>query len=137
MKHFYLKTLVLLLLAAVGQKASAYDCMVDGIAYNLNKNNNTASVASGAGYTGAVVIPSSFRYDGITYSVTSIGYQTFVGCSGLTGITIPSSVTSIGNYAFSNCTGLTSVTIPNSVTSIGTYAFYGCTGLTSITIPTA
>lgn len=42
-------------------------------------------------------------------SVTSIGYNTFSGCTGLTSITIPDSVTSIGNYAFSDCTGLTNV----------------------------
>lgn len=55
-------------------------------------------------------------------SVTSIGCA-FLGCSGLTSITIPDSVTRIDNYAFSGCTGLTSVTIPDSVTSIGAEAF--------------
>ena len=44
--------------------------------------------------------------------MTSIGYQTFSGCSGLTNITIPDSVTSIGNGAFHGCSGLTSITIP-------------------------
>ncbi len=73
------------------------------------------------------VIPS----DG---SVTSIGYQAFYGCSGLTCVTIPNSVTSIGDYAFENCSGLTCVTIPNSVTSIGDYAFENCSRLTSVTI---
>ena len=51
----------------------------------------------------------------------------------VTDLVIPDSVTSIGYEAFSGCTGLTSVTIPDSVTSIGKFAFYGCTGLTSIT----
>jgi hypothetical protein len=60
--------------------------------------------------------------------------ETFIGCSGLTSITIPISVTSIGEKAFQHCSGLTSVTIPNSVTSIGGWAFYYCTGLTSVTI---
>ena len=67
--------------------------------------------------------------------VTSIGDNTFFGCSGLTSITIPDGVTSIGSYAFFGCSGLTSITIPDGVTSIGSYAFSGCSGLTSITIP--
>ena len=87
--------------------------------------------------------------------VTSIGYNAFYGCSGLTKVTfhcaeignwfsennsiqevvIGDEVTSIGSSAFYRCSGLTSVTIPNSVTSIGWSAFRGCSGLTSVTIP--
>lgn len=71
----------------------------------------------------------------IPNSVTSIGYNAFRNCAGLTSITIPNSVTCIETFAFHNCTGLTSITIPNSVTSIGYYAFSNCSSLTSITIP--
>ncbi len=76
-------------------------------------------------------------FDELQYftGLTSIGYQAFYGCSGLTAITIPNSVTSIGTYAFCRCSGFTSVTIPNSVTSIGQAAFSNCSGLTSVTIP--
>ena len=81
--------------------------------------------------SGAITIPSEI--DG--KPVTSIGYNAFSYCTGLTSITIPNSVTSIGTYAFYGCSGLTSITIPNSVTSIGDWAFHGCSGLTSITIP--
>ena len=71
----------------------------------------------------------------IPNSVMSIGDDTFYKCFDLTSITIPNSVTSIGNSAFSYCSSLTSITIPNSVTSIGNFAFKDCSSLTSITIP--
>ena len=68
-------------------------------------------------------------------SVTSIGGSAFWGCSGLKSVTIPDGVTSIGEGAFRGCSGLTSVTIGNGATSIGDWAFDGCSGLKSITIP--
>ena len=84
---------------------------------------------------GKMTIPDVVTNGGINYQVTSIGYNAFNGCTGLTSVKIPNSVTSIGECAFYRCTGLTSVEIPNSVTSIGDNAFSGCTGLTSLTIP--
>ena len=85
-------------------------------------NNNNAT---------EVIIPDTI--DG--RPVTSIGAQAFMGCTGLTGITIQSGVTSIGSAAFMGCTSLASITIPNSVTSIDESSFRGCTSLTNITIP--
>ena len=115
----------------------AYDCKVDGIYYNLNNDDKTASVTSSSinnKYVGTIIIPESITYSGTTYSVTSIGDFAFSLCSGLTSVTIGNSVTSIGGFAFNDCSGLTSVTIPNSVTSIGDSAFKSCSGLTSVTI---
>ena len=115
----------------------AYDCKVDGIYYNLNNDDKTASVTSSSinnKYVGIIIIPESITYSGTTYSVTSIGDFAFSLCSGLTSVTIGNSVTSIGGFAFNDCSGLTSVTIPNSVTSIGDSAFKSCSGLTSVTI---
>ena len=122
--------------------ALAYDCKVDGIYYNLNNDDKTASVTSNTTfnkYVGNIIIPESITYNGTTYSVTSIGEYAFENCSELTSVTIPNSITSIGYCAFYRCSGLTSVTIPNSVTYIGngpfgTSAFYGCSGLTSVTV---
>jgi hypothetical protein len=55
--------------------------------------------------------------------------------AGKTGsYTIPNSVTTIGDNAFVDCSGLTSVTIGNSITTIGEKAFAGCRGLTSISV---
>ena len=128
----------LLLSVCFSLSASAYDVEVDGIYYDLKSDTKSAEVTYRYGYTsytGDITIPSSIQANGDDYSVTSIGYGAFEGCSGLTSVIIPNSVTSIGDGAFEGCSGLTSVTIPNSVTSIGYRAFSDCSGLTSVTIP--
>ena len=104
------------------------------VAVTYENSDNYSFTNNYSGLTTAT-IPKIVTYSGNTYSVTSIGYEAFDGCSGLTSVDIPNSVTSIVDYAFRDCSGLTSVTIPNSVTSIGYEAFYGCSGLTSVTIP--
>ncbi len=114
--------------------AKAYYVEIGDIRYNIVNELQIAKVAGNI-YTGEVIIPESFTFEGVTYSVTSIGDMAFYGCSGLTSITIPNSVTSIGVRAFYGCSGLTSLTIPNSVTSIDGDAFSGCSALTSLTIP--
>ena len=52
----------------------------------------------------------------------------------MTSIEIPNSVTTIGFQAFEDCSGLTSVTIGNSVVRIGDEAFATCERLTSINV---
>ena len=135
MKNLYLKCLFLGILTLFSIKASAYDCEVDGIYYNLNKMEKTASVTYSDydSYSGSITIPSTFTYIGISYSVTNIESSAFTGCTDLTSVTIGNSVTNIESSAFAGCTGLTSVTIPNNVTSID-YAFDGCSNLKTVTI---
>ncbi len=137
MKKLFVFLFSLILSVVFSTSASAYDVKIDGIYYNLISEGKTAEVTRkwDDKYSGEVIIPSSITVEGKEYTVASIGFRAFEGCSDLTSVTIPNSVTSIGRSAFSWCTGLTSVTIPNSVTSIGYSAFNGCTGLTSITIP--
>ena len=114
------KLLLLLTLLLCTSMAWAHDVEVDGIFYNLNQTNKTATVTFKGSYSysydneysGEVVIPENFIYDGITYSVTSLGESCFYACTGLTSITIPNSVTSLGEACFDRCTGLTSITIP-------------------------
>ena len=96
---------------------------IDEINYKICENN-TVSVVKGD-YSGNIIIPNEVSYNGVPYSVKSIG-TAFSECSSLTSITIPNSVKRIGASAFKECSGLTSITIPNSVTSIGAYAFAYC-----------
>ena len=135
-----LLTALLLMCTAV---ATAHNFEVGGIYYNILSSANKTVAVTFKGtyyseysneYTGCVVIPERVTYNGTTYSVTSIGDDTFDSCTGLTSIEIPNGVTSIGNYAFFNCDGLTSVIIPGSVTSIRNEAFGGCASLAAIHI---
>ena len=136
MKQLIFKSVMAVLVALFSFNAHAYVATINGICYDIDTSNMTASVTYGNNkYTGSLIIPSTFSYDGNTYSVTSIGNRAFMSCSDLTSIEIPNSVTSIGNSAFDLCTGLNSLTIPNSVTSIDDYAFYRCNNLTSVIIP--
>ena len=132
--------LLLILLLFSSFSALAYDCKVDGIYYNLNNDDKTASVTfydkstyyNKDAYKGEVVIPEVVNHNGVSYSVTSIGYKAFHYCKNLTSVSIPNSVTIIGGWAFDFCEGLTSVTIPASITSIGISVFNACEGLTSV-----
>ena len=143
MKKFYL-SLFSLLICFISADVYAYDIEVQNtggktIYYNFINNNAELEVTyhgkSYNSYSGDIEIPGTVTYQGITYTVTSIGDEAFCVCASLTSVTIPNSVTSIGDKAFYNCCNLTSVTIPNSVTLIGNEAFAGCGGLTSVTIP--
>ena len=159
MKSFVLLRNLLLLFAFLPMAVSAYDVEIDGIYYNLNKENRTARVTSGdKKYNGDIIIPSNIIHNGDNYNVYYVEKYAFSGCSALTSVGISSSVKSIGNYAFElcgnlktislpiglteiadvtffACSSLNNVTIPASVTRIGDNAFFGCSSLTSIVIP--
>ena len=130
------KLFTLFLLTLLPLLASADPVEIDGIYYNLNSSDgiNTAEVKrSPNNYSGDIVLPEYVTFEGVVYSVTSIGSYAFFDCSGLTYVTIPNSITKIGEGAFQGCSGLTSVTITCGVKDIEMLAFAGCSSLESVT----
>ena len=106
MKNYFL----LLTLLCLSLSARAHNAEVDGIFYNLDAANKTATVTFKGDnywdddeYSGDVVIPETVTYGDITYSVTSLGNGCFEDCSSLTSVTIPNSVTSLGRFCFYLC----------------------------------
>ena len=107
MKQQFLLFLALMMLPMV---ACANTVEIEGIYYELISKAKQATVKGAVSTSGSVVIPASVFYEGVEYSVSSIGSEVFKGRS-LTSVTIPNSVTSIGENAFQGCSGLTSVHI--------------------------
>lgn len=166
LNKFSRATIAIAMMLCVALPSFAHDFEVNGIYYNyLDETAKTVEVTYKGSYydsysneyTGAVSIPSSVTYNSTTYSVTSIGFYAFRGCTGLTSITIPNSVTSIGFYAFEDtgwynnqpdgilyldncCLGYKgnkptgTLSIKEGARLICSYAFFHCDGLTSVTI---
>ena len=123
---------------------SAHDFEENGIYYKITSSTEHTVAVTYQGetfsdypnrYMGVVTIPNSVTHDDISYSVTTIGDNSFNGCINLTEINMPTSILKIGSSAFSECEGLSSISIPTSVTSISSLAFHNCAGLTSLVIP--
>ncbi|MCH5241143.1 MAG: leucine-rich repeat protein [Muribaculaceae bacterium] len=133
-------TLLLGLLLLFCAKGWAYDFESGGLYYNII-GSEEIEVTYGdpfggtPSYTGNLVIPEKVTFNGIEYSVTSIGSNAFSFCQSLVTINLPDSLTSIGNGTFYECISLTSIEIPNSVISIEFDAFSFCQALVTINLP--
>ena len=139
MKKFSL----LLSLFLGAHSAWAHDAEVDGIFYNLFEGSQCATVTFQGDeynsvqneYKGDVVVPATFTFDGVVYSVTGVEGHSFRDCTELTSVTLPNSVKTIGAECFRYCSSLTTVKLPNFIPDLGDYCFYECKALTSIDIP--
>ena len=72
----------------------------NGIKYNItDTTNKKVEVSTNTNFTGVANIPQSVIYNGQNYTVTSIAYGAFMGCTGLTSVIIPKrEINWIDNY---------------------------------------
>ena len=63
-------------------------------------------------------------------NVKEIGERAFMGCSGITSVTLSENLEKINAYAFYGSSAITEITIPKSVKKVGTYAFGECGEIT-------
>ena len=123
-------TLLLTAIWSFSTNAVAYDFEVDGICYRITSNNTVAMSCitpddEYGGYyeTYDIVVPEKVNYNGITYTVTSIGGDDTEGIGPVKSISLPNTIIIIEDNAFFNCIDMESITIPNSVTTIGSEVF--------------
>ena len=103
----------------------AYDFQSGDLYYNIITTEPYAvkvtyqSSYSQSNYSGltTATIPETVDYNGITYTVTSIGEGAFRWCSSLTSITIPKTIKVIENNAFTNCYNLTKTNYTGTIAS--------------------
>ena len=68
-------------------------------------------------------------------SLTEIGANAFMGCSGLITVKIPDRVKSIGDFAFENCENLESCVLPQNLEQVNRNLFACCKSLRTIDLP--
>ena len=78
MKKFSLYSLLTVFALLTASNAYAYDLEVDGIYYNLDMTNYTATVTYGDNkYAGDIVVPSTIQYKTAKFDVVKIGGSAF------------------------------------------------------------
>ena len=117
---------------------------VDGINYTTS-TNGTATIAKYTidksvtpydtlFYSGAIVIPEKFTYEGVEYTVVATAANAFLDCKELTSLTLPPTCVTIARNTFKGCSALQYSPLPSTVTSVGTGVFNGCTNLEEVVI---
>ena len=87
----------------------------DSITWTLDDSGNLTLSGSGEmwnnGYDDSPFKDYEIRKATVKYGITSIGESAFLGCRGMTELTLPNSVTSIGGNAFEGCNGLEKIAV--------------------------
>lgn len=88
-----------------------YYVLDDGTVSVSQARNEFGNILNPDEFVGELSIPSSVTYDGVTYTVSTIGYEGFANCDKLTAVSIPSSIKKIDSGAFVGCSSLAAVRI--------------------------
>lgn len=134
-----MKKLLLSIFAATAVLAAnaAPQVVIDGLGYDLNDENMTASVVPLEGsigspdITGDIVVPETITTGGSTYTVTAVGIDSFYN-STVTSVVLPNTVTSVGRDAFYGISTLQSVTFGSGISELPGSLFINCTALTDV-----
>lgn len=106
-----------------------------GLCYVLNDDASCyVSNCISAYATEEIVVPKTIQWEGIIYTVTSIGDSAFKGETKVKKIVLPNTITAIGTYAFKDMTSLNTLEIPVNVREIGQDFVAGCVNLTSLSV---
>ena len=86
-------------------------------------SENSVEITKYNGTDSELRIPATFRRDGTTYEVTSIGRQAFYYNRNITEVILPDGVSHIGEMAFTGCHNLCTLILPESLTSVEPFSF--------------
>lgn len=98
---------------------------VGNLKYRVTANQVVTCYGTTNSRVTKISIPSTIRYNGVTYRVTSIWANAFKKKSRLTTVSIGHNVSIIGKNAFYKCKKLKKVTIGTGLTQINPGAFRG------------
>lgn len=107
---------------------------VGNLKYRVTANQVVTCYGTTNSRVTKISIPSTIRYNGVTYRVTSIWANAFKKKSRLTTVSIGHKVSVIGKNAFYKCKKLKKVTIGTGLTQINPGAFRGVKKGCTITI---
>lgn len=128
-----------------------------GLTYELNENDKTATLTKAAASVTDVIVPSKVSNNGVEYTITEIGLNSFDtatnlesvsfpdtvtelwdgfwNCEKLSYVKLPTNIKEIKSSTFHDCISLKEINIPDGVVKIGDSAFGGCTSLQKVTLP--
>lgn len=107
----------------------------NGLIYVLNDDASCYVCDCSEPYAQEIIsIPQTIQWEGLTYTVASIGEEAFAEISKIEKIILPDTITTIGSYAFRKMLNLTTLVIPRNVRDLGIGIVDGCTSLTELSV---